>query len=222
MYSTCTFSYDENEKVVQYMIDKYNMELCYIDGLDMLSSGIGKGMEACRRVFPHKQKGEGHFAALLRRSEENDTRTPMQRKNKRPDPVLADAIKLYREFEKNSLNIQLDGEFVLFGDNLYMLPQYVDIDKLKVLRCGLHLGIVKRNRFEPSHALSHAFSESAYIYKVENPVESEAIKRYMHGETINSDVSGWCVIKADNYVIGWGKGSNGTVKNHYPKSLRTL
>ena len=223
MYSTCTFSYDENEAVVKHMMEKYNMELCPIPGLDMLSQGIGDGMENCRRVFPHKNKGEGHFTALLRRTEENETATEFVKKqNKRKDTTLETAVRLYYEFEKSALKIHLDGEFVLFGDNLYVLPQYVDIDKLKVLRCGLHLGEVKRNRFEPSHALSHAFDEDVYINKVETLQNSEDIKKYMHGETLSSDVSGWCVIKTEKYIVGWGKGSNGIVKNHYPKHLRTL
>ncbi len=223
MYSTCTFSYDENEAVAKYMIEKYNMELCPIEGLGMLSKGIGDGMENCRRVFPHKNKGEGHFTALLRRTEENETVTEFVKKaDKRKDFLLENAKKLYYEFEKSALKIHLDGEFILFGDNLYLLPEYVDIDKLKVLRCGLHLGEVKRNRFEPSHVLSHAFDADLYINKVETLSDSDEIKKYMHGETLFADVSGWCVITSDGYAVGWGKCSNKTVKNHYPKHLRTL
>lgn len=223
MYSTCTFSYDENESVVQYMIDKYNMQLCHIDGLDMLSDGIGDGMQDCRRIFPHKNKGEGHFMALLRRTEEsNPAKVHQKKKEKRKDTPLDLAINLYREFEKSALNTKLDGEFVLFGDNLYLMPEYINLDKLRVLRCGLHLGIIKRNRFEPSHALSHALPADMYINRIEFSLNSDEIKRYMHGETLSNNTNGWCIITADSYSIGWGKGSNGIVKNHYPKALRTL
>ena len=223
MYSTCTFSYDENESVVQYMIDKYNMQLCHIDGLDMLSDGIGDGMQDCRRIFPHKNKGEGHFMALLRRTEEsNPAKVHQKKKEKRKDTPLDLAINLYREFEKSALNTKLDGEFVLFGDNLYLMPEYINLDKLRVLWCGLHLGIIKRNRFEPSHALSHALPADMYINRIEFSLNSDEIKRYMHGETLSNNTNGWCIITADSYSIGWGKGSNGIVKNHYPKALRTL
>ena len=223
MYSTCTFSYDENESVVQYMIDKYNMQLCHIDGLDMLSDGIGDGMQDCRRIFPHKNKGEGHFMALLRRTEEsNPAKVHQKKKEKRKDTQLDLAINLYREFEKSALNAKLDGELVLFVDNLYLMPEYINLDKLRVLRCGLHLGITKRNRFEPSHALSHALPADMYINRIEFSLNSDEIKRYMHGETLSNSMNGWCIITADGYSIGWGKGSNGIVKNHYPKALRTL
>ena len=223
MYSTCTFSYDENELVVQYMIDKYNMQLCHIDGLDMLSDGIGEGMQDCRRIFPHRNKGEGHFMALLRRTEEiKPAKVHQKKKEKQKNAQLDLAVKLYREFETNALNTKLDGEFVLFGDNLYLMPEYINLDKLRVLRCGLHLGIIKRNRFEPSHALSHALPADTYINRIEFSLNSNEIKRYMHGETLSNSTNGWCIITADGYSIGWGKGSNGIVKNHYPKALRTL
>ena len=53
------------------------------------------------------------------------------------------------------------------------------------------------------------------------PDDSDLLK-YMHGEVISADKKGWCVIAVRSFGIGWGKASGGTVKNHYPKSLRTL
>lgn len=221
MYSTCTFSYDENEAVVRYMMDKYDMELCEIPQLGMLSDGIGDGMANCRRIFPHKNKGEGHFAALLRKTEPTEEYKPPKKRGEKSNTALDNAIKLYREFEKKTLKRTVEGEFVLFGDNLYLLPTEVDLSNIKVVRCGLHLGVVKPKRFEPSHALSHAFGAEDYLYKVEIPLNSDEVKRYLHGEVINGNGSEWCVVCTDGLVLGWGKAVDGIVKNHYPKYLRT-
>lgn len=228
MYSTCTFSYDENEAIVQYMVEKYGMEICDIPPLSMLSPGSGSFpyIEKCRRIFPHKHDGEGHFAALLRKTKDEPEQAKTVPKKKRikksVDSALSDAVKSYREFEKNALNHQYEGEFVLFGDNLYLLPEKVDVSGIKILRCGLHLGTVKRGRFEPSHALSHAFAADAYRNVIALDNAPGDLKKYMHGEIINADINGWCVIAVNNCGIGWGKGSGGTVKNHYPKALRIL
>ncbi|MGN1116587.1 MAG: RsmF rRNA methyltransferase first C-terminal domain-containing protein [Candidatus Ornithomonoglobus sp.] len=228
MYSTCTFSFDENERVVQYMSEKYNMEICDIPCLDSLSDGIGDfpGIEKCRRVFPHKQNGEGHFAALLRKTEDaalyDDKKKKRDKKGGRPDNFLDTAVRLYREFEKKTLKTSVSGEFIMFGDNLYLLPEKLDTDGLKILRCGLHLGEIKRNRFEPSHALSHAFPADSYKNTLRLDCDSPEIKKYMHGETVDCGLNGWCVVCADGYGIGWGKASGGILKNHYPKGLRTL
>jgi NOL1/NOP2/fmu family ribosome biogenesis protein len=227
MYSTCTFSYDENEAVVIYMAEKYGMEICPLSELDMLCDGIGEypDISNCRRIFPHKQNGEGHFTALLRKTEETNVEKPVNKKDKRKeksDTALENAVKLFREFEKKTLNIKCDGEFILFGDNLYLLPEKIDVSKLRVLRCGLHLGIIKKGRFEPSHALSHAFGSECYINKAKFDCNSDEIKKYLHGETVTSDMNGWGIVCADVYPLGWGKSSGGIVKNHYPKALRTL
>ena len=73
-YSTCTFSPCENEGVVEYMLSKYE-DLELVDtGLYMLSEGRGdlvgtdRDLSLCRRVFPHRHKGEGHFIAVLKKS----------------------------------------------------------------------------------------------------------------------------------------------------------
>ncbi len=70
MYSTCTFSYEENEAVIEYMVTKYGMEICDVHCLSQLSPGIGHfpGIEKCRRIFPHRHNGEGHFTALLKKT----------------------------------------------------------------------------------------------------------------------------------------------------------
>lgn len=226
IYSTCTFSYDENEAVVMYMAEKYNMEICDIQCLDMLSSGIGDfpNIKKCRRVFPHKHNGEGHFTALLRKTEQT-ANIPKKAKKKegKKDNILDNSVALYREFEKKTLKIKLDGKFVLFGNNLYLMPEEINLDGIKVVRCGLHLGEVKKNRFEPAHALSHAFSSDTYISCVDFELDDPRIAKYMHGEAIEyKGINGWCVISCDGYGIGWGKASQGIIKNHYPKALRTL
>lgn len=227
MYSTCTFSFDENECIVRYMVEKYDMEICDIPCLSLLSAGVGDfpNIEKCRRIFPHLKKGEGHFTALLRKSDSDQEirqKKIVKRQNHKPDSILDSAIKQYRDFEKKSINISLDGEFVLFGDNLYLLPEKVDIEKIKVLRCGLHLGTVKRGRFEPSHALSHALGIENYINVVDFNIDDNDLKKYMHGDVIKGDLQGWCIISVNSYPIGWGKASGGVIKNHYPKALRTL
>ena len=228
MYSTCTFSFDENEKVAQYMAEKYNMEICEIPCLSMLSDGIGDfpNIEKCRRVFPHKNMGEGHFAVLLKKTENTENNKAFSKKklkkSAKPDTSLNDAIKLYRDFEKNALNTELDGKFILFGDTLYLMPEDIDIEKLRVIRCGLQLGTIKKNRFEPAHALSHALSKECFKNSISFDVNSDEIRKYMHGDIINSTANGWCAVCADEYVIGWGKASGGQIKNHYPKGLRTV
>ena len=92
------------------------------------------------------------------------------------------------------------------------------MQKLKVLRPGLELGTVKKDRFEPAHALALWLKGCAKVQRYGG--QSEEIKAYLHGDVVPSSVKGWCLVCADAYSIGWGKGDGKVLKNHYPKGLR--
>ena len=225
LYSTCTFAPCENEGVIDYILSEYpDMELMDT-GLDMFSPGNGKwigterDMSQTRRIFPHINKGEGHFIAVLKKKGKSEERRIPKTK---PKPGTDVGIKLFKEFEKKTLNTDIEGSFELFGDNLYLVPHGIDTDKIKLARAGLHLGIVKKNRFEPSHALVLALKYSDFKNKVSFGAEDPVLNGYLHGETINSDITGYAAVMVDNNPIGWAKGSNGILKNHYPKYLRLL
>lgn len=221
VYSTCTFAPEENEQICAYMLENYNVELLEPQKLDMLSKGKTEwslsdfNMEKTRRIFPHKNKGEGHFVALFHSL---DNKSSFE--NKKSQKNTCDSERLYREFEKEFLNTILDGEFCLFGENLYLKPKNINIDKIKTVRAGLHLGICRKNRFEPSHALCLALKKEDFKNSIDFPCDSEKLKKYLMGETIECDKKGWCAVTVNGYPIGWGKASNGIFKNHFPKYMR--
>ena len=112
-----------------------------------------------------------------------------------------------------------DGKAVLFGQSLYWAPpEMPELRGLKVLRPGLELGTVKKDRFEPAHALALWLPNCKNIQDL--PWDSPETVKYMHGETILSDRKGWCLVRVDGYSLGWGKGDKTVLKNHYPKGLR--
>ena len=106
-----------------------------------------------------------------------------------------------------------------FGQNLFWAPEEMpDLARLKVMRPGLELGTVKMDRFEPAHALALWLKDCANSHSC-GP-ESEEMKAYIHGDVVASEKKGWCLVKAGDYSIGWGKGDGRVLKNHYPKGLR--
>ncbi len=224
-YSTCTFAPCENEGVIDYMLSEYPDLSLAPTGLDMLSCGNSEWVNSSfdlshtRRIFPHINKGEGHFIALLRKDGIPGERIlPVPK----PDKSASYAIKLYEKFEKEYLNISLKGCFRLFGDNLYIIPHGIDTDKLKLVRAGLHLGVCKKDRFEPSHALALALDYNDFKNKISfAPTDKELIE-YLHGNIINSDISGYTIVAVDKNPMGWAKGSCGVLKNHFPKNLRII
>ena len=113
---------------------------------------------------------------------------------------------------------------LLLGDLLYKLPEECpDFSGLHVLRGGLFLGTLKKNRFEPSHALALALTSAEVKNSYDLSSDSKEIDDYLKGQSLMSHVKdGWTLITVDGYSIGWGKAVKGQIKNHYPKGLRKL
>ena len=169
------------------------------------------GENASYRMWPHKLLGEGHFAAVLRKTEGKPKDISIEQGEKLP--------KQWDAFAKE-LGISLpEGKAVFFGQSLFWAPEEMpDLQKLKVLRPGLELGTVKKDRFEPAHALALWLGECAKTQDY-HP-DSPEIQAYLHGDVVPSQVKLWCLVRAGDYSIGWGKGDGRVLKNHYPKGLR--
>ncbi len=93
-----------------------------------------------------------------------------------------------------------------------------DIGGLRVLRPGLELGTVKKDRFEPAHALALWLKECRR--QASYPADSAEIRSFLHGDVLPCTEKGWCLVKAGDFSLGWGKGDGRQLKNHYPKGLR--
>ena len=207
VYSTCTFAPEEDEQAVEAFLaahPEFEPEIIETPWFVPVENGG-------HRMWPHKLLGEGHFAAVLRKKEGEES-----------DIDIPAGEKLPREWVSfaKELNIRLpEGKAVSFGQNLYWAPaELPDIRRLKVMRPGLELGTVKKDRFEPAHALALWLRECRNTQ--DYTADSAEMKEYIHGNVVPSRVKGWCLVTADGYSIGWGKGDGTVLKNHYPKGLR--
>ena len=134
-------------------------------------------------------------------------------------PVGEKAPKAWLDFAKEMRIVLPEGKFLTFGQTLYYAPlEMPDIRGVKVMRPGLELGIVKKDRFEPAHGLALWLHTAARTHVLQ--AGSREMDGYLHGETIPSTLRGWCLVMADSYSVGWGKGDGNQLKNHYPKGLR--
>lgn len=205
VYSTCTFAPQEDEEAVAAFLERHPEFVPEaVEAPWFTPAGAG-----CWRMWPHKLLGEGHFGAVLRRMDGEAEDTAIPGGEKLP--------KQWEQFAKE-LGIRLpQGKAVSFGENLFWAPADLpDIRRLKVLRPGLELGTVKKDRFEPAHALALWLREC----KNEVSLNEEDTAKYMHGEVLPSAVKGWCLIRTGPYSLGWAKGDGKQLKNHYPKGLR--
>jgi 16S rRNA C967 or C1407 C5-methylase (RsmB/RsmF family)/NOL1/NOP2/fmu family ribosome biogenesis protein len=232
VYSTCTFSTEENEGTLRRFLSAHP-EFSLLETM---------------RIFPHRQKGEGHFVGVLKKDgapTQLPSCAPSEKKRKKgesasnlptkkmPAPFedfFRTALsKAGQDYFQTDLLCQSEG-FCRFGEQLYLLPQGLPpLSGLKILRPGLHLGTIKKERFEPSHGLALVLSSHHTRLSLSFPSTSREIADYLAGQALSAAASdfplpegekGWCLLLVDGYSLGWGKLSQGILKNHYPKGLR--
>ena len=232
VYSTCTFAPAEDEGSVSRFLETHP-DFC---------------LEKEERLMPHKIKGEGHFLAVLHR--EGGQLSSAATAGTEKSLTLKDCRE-FLDFAKEALTIPAEeltaGKILLrFGEQLYLAPaETPSLRGLKVLRPGLHLGTVKKNRFEPSHALALFLKKEQAVHAVNLAGDGTAVRKYLEGQTLTigagcdvemahiitrgrmaaeqENVSlpkGWCLVCVDGYSLGWGKAAGSVLKNHYPKGLR--
>ena len=226
LYSTCTFSVEEDEENVAYVLEEFpQMQLCCLD-LDKGPGACGGfGLSGCMRLFPHRLKGEGHFLALMRKKGGDDggkeILPPMD-----PGTAGKRVRAVEKEEELDAFLRQSGAEWdyeriVIHQDNAYYLPEGLAWNlPLRFLRTGLFLGELKKGRFEPSQALAMSMKAGQFPNTVSFPGGDSRVLRYLKGETISLEgdegpVKGWCLAAMEGFPLGWAKGTGMSLKNKY-------
>jgi len=218
VYSTCTFSPAENEETVDAFLAAH-------PDFTLIES---------HRFYPHTGCGEGQFASLLLRAGDAlPTAVPAPRKQPRPargkgSPTGPQkALKKQETAAREALSVLLrlpaDAPISVLSDGrVLLLPERLpaDMDRMRVLRAGILAGELKNGRFLPAHGLYLAYPKEQFLSAVE--LTGDALTAFLAGEAVpcNPSLRGYAAVCAAGYPIGFGKISDGILKNHLPKGLR--
>lgn len=227
IYSTCTFAPEEDEQSVEFLLEQCPemelMELPMYEGFDQGHPQWSKtGREdliRCRRLWPHRLGGEGHFVALLHKKEDAPAKRvrPYPYKKTRLPAEITDFLK------ETGLHL-CESRIEIHEDRVFYMPEELpDLKGLRIVRAGLFLGNLKKKRFEPSQPLAMAFADGEGYERINISVDDENLIRYLKCETIPLEgKNGNVLICVEGQPIGFGKLSNGILKNKYRPSWRWM
>lgn len=228
LYSTCTFSPEENEQTIEYLLETHpEFDLCEMEGYEGFSSGMpettasrDERLSRTVRIFPYRMKGEGHYLALLKKGGDEVTHTcdalrfASPRKNILPGELDDFLRDIKREFDPSRIDIR--------GDKVYYMPEGLPaLNGVRFIRTGLLMGELKKKRFEPSQALAMNLKKEEYARTIDLSAEDERVIRYLKGETldvedlVSSKEKGWYLVCVDGYPLGFGKLARQMLKNKY-------
>ena len=214
VYSTCTFSPEENEETVAWFLAAHPAFSC----------------AAQKRFYPHTSTGEGQFAALLLRDDspvpaaiektQSGGRRVPSRKGKPINPTTDAALD---RFFKDTMSARPGATPLFLPDGrVFLQPERVPdaLSEMRVLSCGVLAGELRGERFRPAHALFLAYPGDEFLTAL--TLDGAALFAFLAGETVPCDPSltGYAAVCVHGHPLGFGKCDRGTLKNHLPKGLR--
>ena len=231
LYSTCTFSLEENERNIDRFLTEYPdfslipvaPEIANITANGVTFEGCRHDMTLCRRFYPHLSPGEGQFVALLARSEESNPVGVLTRDG------LASPDKKTAEAAKHFLNDVLTGipenmRLTVLRDGLWLSPD-LPIPSTGVFAPGVCIGTLQKGRIEPHHQLPSALGKQ-YRRQVALSHDDPRVAAYLRGEELPLTATeaalgnGYAAVLFEGAPLGGGKIVGDRLKNHYPKGLR--
>lgn len=218
VYSTCTFSPDENEGVVRHFLEEH-------PEFELIDTGCRFGtptLERAIRVYPF-HGGEGHFVAKFRKTKGKQYKGKMFSYFEPPKEERVAIERFVCDILRNPSfrHYHVIDERILNLPDVELLP---DLEGMNILRAGVKLGDFKKNRIEPHHNLATSLTPYDFKRRLIMSCEDLAAARYISGEELEIDswINGWGVATVNGVTLGLGKAVNGHLKNKYPKGLRTL
>ncbi|MDI9541158.1 MAG: RsmB/NOP family class I SAM-dependent RNA methyltransferase [Bacillota bacterium] len=219
VYSTCTFSPIENEDVISYALKKYpelkvlKPEVQY----EGFNEGIDSNLKDCIRLYPFNIKGEGHFVCLLQKGKKQVSQKEVKYDRCYVPESLRDFFDLV-DFDLTK------GYFKTINEKIYFIYHHdLDLNKVRTIRSGLLVGVIKKNRFEPSTTFALALKKEQFKQVIDLKADDIRVIKYLKRETLevkDYDCQGYVLICVDGYPLGFGKVSKGILKNMYEVGFR--
>ncbi len=223
LYSTCTFSPEENEYQIESFLDAHTeFTLCKVnEEVKKISAcGITQRTRDTCRLYPHLFPGEGQFVALLQRADSDADERGITFRDASVPPSLSE-LTVLSEFLRENTDIDPAAVAVRkCKDGLRVLSCEHPVIANGVFAYGVCLGSVEKGVFRPHHQFFSAYGDRFTRRLNFSSCGAEAAD-YLAGRGFLVDSEdGWCSVSVDGASLGGGKVVCGMLKNHYPKGLR--
>ena len=205
IYSTCTYSKEEDEDNVNFLLNKFS-------NIKLIET---------KKIYHFEGIGEGQFYAIFKKDGKTSPATYEKQIKNSLNSNEKNIIKKF--FVENTDFILNENNLYKINNDIYLINNYINknIQKLNILRNGLLIGNINNKIFSPSHAISHSYIASKFLCQID--LDETNIKKYLHGETIKYNLntnSKYVIITYKKIPVGISKFSNNQLKNLYPKGLR--
>ena len=227
IYSTCSYSVEENEHILDWLCDTFELESIRIPvqpewGIVESQSDAHKAWGY--RFYPGKVKGEGLFAACLRKKENTgELPNTKYKERQKSNYKEADLVKPYLNNTDDYYYFKVNEDWLAIDrvhkESLATLSQYLYLKK-----SGIRIGKLAGRDLIPDHelALSLIINKDRFL---QTELTKEQAIQYLRRDNITDlDINdkGWSLMNYEGHALGWAKLLLNRINNYYPKEIRIL
>ena len=193
-YSTCSYSKEEDEDVIHYLLSNSDAKLVNMVGFESYIKDVGI------RLSPINFIGEGQYICQIRKPGQSG-KTVFNKQNK------------FKEYVKEDVDV------IKYQSYLFAVRNSVDLKGLNIYRYGVKVGEFKKDYFKYDLHYARSLAKSSFS-KIE--LNLEEVKSYLYGNQLNkeNDIHGYALLTYKNNAIDIAKSDTKVIKNYYPKGLR--
>jgi NOL1/NOP2/sun family putative RNA methylase len=225
IYSTCSYSVEENEDILDWLCTEFELESIRIPveaDWGIVESQSAQKQAWGYRFYPDKVKGEGLFAACLQKKESSgDVSNTKYKDHQKANFKEIDLAKPYIKEPDNYYYFKVNDDWLAVDrehrHSLGILQQYFYIKK-----SGVRIGKLAGKDMIPDHelALSLAINKDRFL---ETELNKQQAIQYLQRENIvdlDTPDKGWSLMTLEGHALGWAKLLPNRINNYYPKEIR--
>lgn len=226
IYSTCSYSHQENEDILDWLCSTFALESIRIpinDDWGIVESQSPEKKAWGYRFYPGKVKGEGLFASVLRKRESSGNLTSFKNNRNQKVPMNEfDLIKPYINNPSAYYFFKVNDDWMAINqqhrESLNLLQHHLYIKK-----SGVRIGKVAGRDLIPDHELALSVIVNKEAFEQTELNYDQAIL-YLRRDNLNLNETkkGWSLMNFEGQPLGWAKLLPNRVNNYYPKELRIL
>ena len=222
IYSTCSYSKQENEDISDWLCETFNLIPVQIPiktewGIQETLSDTHKCFGY--RFYPHKVKGEGFFIACFKKSTPVPSPRIKRAKETRINQKSEDIIKKWLKPEEDISIFNFQEEYFAINKAHEADLQFLQ-SNLYLKKSGVRIGRIMGKDLVPDHELALSLVINSDLHKI-NLNRDQAIT-YLKRDEIRIDGSyrGWTLMCYEGFPLGWAKILDNRINNYFPKELR--
>ena len=227
IYSTCSYSFEEDEKIMDYIASLDGMLSVKIQlpfSSQIVTTYSPTHQAQGFRFYPDKIKGEGFFIAAFKKEKEAGIASPSF---KTKEAVLEKLSKKVQEQLQNQLALDTNTATFLQSGMIKAIPAHFEASilqlasQLYIKKAGVSVGEFKGQDFIPAHELAVSYLPLHTFNAID--LDKEQALSYLRRADFNCNgEKGWNLMRHNGLGLGWAKILPNRMNNYYPQEWRIL